>query len=83
MIILTFPICARCRKPVDEIQSTDNPRGRTVTFVAVCHGEREETVVPYSALMVADGVRLGEAFTAKTLPAAPKTLSQYGWNPIT
>lgn len=42
-IILKYfwPICAKCKKPVDDFQIQDNFLDQDVMFAAICHGKTE------------------------------------------
>ena len=65
--VTNLPTCAVCRKPVDRLESIDNPRDNEIVYVAHCHGEREVTRVPMKMLMQAETVTLGTA-VGKGLP---------------
>lgn len=81
----TFPICAICNKPVDELTTTDNPPDRTFVITASCHGETETVAVPWTQIADAAYMSLGGvAFAPKTqmrpirlhlLPRTKPTLS--------
>lgn len=55
-------ICWVCKRPVDKLTQIQEIENHCITFVAECHGQKEEVSLSESDLVAADSISLGYAF---------------------
>lgn len=73
-----MPLCAKCRKPVDALESERDPFLSKTKLTAVCHGARDTFFVTDKELieMTRGSFRLGTAFDDDAVPAELGRLMQ-------
>jgi hypothetical protein len=62
-----WPQCAVCRKPVDKVESMDDPLRRSRRFRVSCHGEAEEGELSDLQMLDAVQIEFGLAFERAAL----------------
>ena len=63
------PMCAKCGKPVDELEVTPNNLTMQVEFTVKCHGEYQTANIDQFSLMNGSVLEIGPVFTEKAVEA--------------
>jgi hypothetical protein len=61
------PVCAVCKREVDEIMSYRDEMLHCMVFVVRCHGAEQQINLDDSILLEATRISMGEAFATKEL----------------
>lgn len=56
------PMCAKCNRPVERVNSWNDPLTARTTFSFWCHGAQELAVLEDELIADADRLRLGRCF---------------------
>ena len=68
-----WPVCARCQRPVECLETEKNLRDNSITYVARCHGKVEIVRITEEDLMK-NYIRFTRAFAHAT-PVLPERSS--------
>lgn len=68
-----FPLCAKCKKPVEKMEAEQDFATLQTYFVAHCHGEKEVCALPKSFFME-NSVSRGSAFNNKQIESTKNNL---------
>lgn len=63
MTITGWPVCSKCNKPVDKVESIQDPLTDERIFVVSCHGEFEESRLTREQIIFTTSISMdGKAF---------------------